>query len=73
MQPKHWLDPLLALNTSGIHEVMGSFPQQLSGRPGIELQPKVDPSVGAERAVSARVNFGYALNAPEMDEAVQVE
>jgi len=28
---KAWLDPLLALNTSGIHELMGSFPQQLSG------------------------------------------
>ena len=27
MQPKHWLDPQLALNTSSM---MGSFPQQLS-------------------------------------------
>jgi hypothetical protein len=24
MQPKHWLDPLRALITSGIHELMGS-------------------------------------------------
>ena len=55
---KHLLDPLLALNTSGIHELMNSFPQQLSGQPEIELQSKVDPSVGGERAVSARVSFG---------------
>ena len=38
----------LALNTSGIHELMDSFPQQLSGRPEIELQPKVDLSVGGD-------------------------
>jgi hypothetical protein len=37
---------------------MDSFTQQLSGRPEIELQPKVDPSVGGERVVSARVSFG---------------
>jgi hypothetical protein len=42
---KALLDPLLALHTRGLHE-------QLSGRPEIELQPKVDPSVGGERAVS---------------------
>jgi len=36
---------------------MDSFPQQLSGRPEIELQPKVEPSVGGERAVSARVSW----------------
>jgi hypothetical protein len=41
-----------------MHELMGSFPQQLSGRPEIELQPKVDPSVGGERAVSACVSYG---------------
>ena len=35
MQPKHWLDPLLALNASSIHELMGSFSQQLSSRPEI--------------------------------------
>src|SRR5262249_28665017 len=46
MQPKHWLDPLLALNASSIHELMGSFLQQLSGRPEIELQPNVDPLGG---------------------------
>ena len=57
MQPKHCPDLLLALNASSIHELMGSFPQQLSGRE-IELQPKVDPSVGGERAVSARLSFG---------------
>ncbi len=39
-------------------ELMDGLPQQLSGRPEIELQPKVDPSVGGERAVSARVSLG---------------
>ena len=39
-----------ALNTRGIHELMGSFPQQLSGRPEIELRPKVDPSALCQRA-----------------------
>ena len=34
---------------------MVGFAQQLWDRPEIELQPKVDPSVGGERAVSARV------------------
>jgi hypothetical protein len=24
MQPKHWLDRLLALNAGGLHELMGS-------------------------------------------------
>ena len=38
---------------------MDSFTQQLSGRPEIELQPKVDPSVGGERVVSARVRLVY--------------
>jgi hypothetical protein len=28
MQPKHWLDPLLALNPNGLHELMGSVAQQ---------------------------------------------
>jgi hypothetical protein len=43
------LDPLLALNTSGIRELRDSFPQQPSGRPEIELQPKVKPeSEGSE-------------------------
>jgi hypothetical protein len=35
MQPKHWLDLLLALNASIIHELMDSFPQELSSRPEI--------------------------------------
>jgi hypothetical protein len=39
-----------ALNTRGMHELTGSFPQQLSGRPKIELRPKVDPVVGGEGA-----------------------
>src|SRR5438552_3321442 len=42
---------------------MGSF-LQLSGRPEIELQPKVDPTVGGERAVSARVSLWCARRAP---------
>ena len=61
-----------ALNTSGIHELMGSFPRQLSGRPDIERQPKVDPSVGGERAVSARVSFGVPGAHPSKKGAVQV-
>ena len=51
---------------------MGSFLQQLSGRPEIELQPKVDPTVGAERAVSARVSFRCARRAFIKKGAVQV-
>ena len=47
-----------ALNTRGIHELTGSFSQQLSGRPKIELRPKVDPVVVGEGAVSSRVRFG---------------
>ena len=44
-----------ALNTRGIHELTGSFPQQLSGRPEIELQRNVDSSVGGGAScVSAR-------------------
>jgi hypothetical protein len=57
---KALFDPLLALNTSGMHELMGRFPRQLSGRPEIELQPKVDASVGRERTVSARVGVSGA-------------
>ncbi|MGA6929231.1 MAG: hypothetical protein WBZ35_07820, partial [Pseudolabrys sp.] len=45
---------------------------QLSGRPEIELQPKVDLSVGEERAVSARVSFGVAGAHPSEKGAVQV-
>jgi hypothetical protein len=33
MQPKHWLNRLPALNTSGLHELMRSVAQQLSGEP----------------------------------------
>ena len=61
-----------ALNTSGIHELMDSVPQQLSGRPEIELRPKVDPSVGGERAVSLRVSFGVPGAHPSEKRAVQV-
>ena len=47
-----------ALNTRGIHELTGSFSQQLSGRPKIDFWPKVDPVVVGEGAVSSRVRFG---------------
>jgi hypothetical protein len=36
---------------------MGSFPSSY-GRSEIELQPKIEPSVGGERVVSARESFG---------------
>ena len=61
-----------ALNTRGIHELTGSFPQQLSGRPEIELRPKVDPVVGGEGAVSSRVRFGIPGAYPSEKRAVQV-
>jgi hypothetical protein len=51
---------------------MGSFPQQLSGRPEIEFQPKANPSVRGERAVSARVSFGVPGAHPSEKGAVQV-
>src|SRR5262249_8591488 len=49
MQPKHWLDPVLALNASSIHDGMGSSLQQLRGRKEIKLQPKVAPLGGRGR------------------------
>jgi hypothetical protein len=61
-----------ALNTRGMHELTGSFPQQLSGRPKIELRPKVDPVVGGEGAVSSRVRFGIPGSHPSEKRAVQV-
>ncbi|MGX9428280.1 MULTISPECIES: hypothetical protein [Bradyrhizobium] len=44
---KHCSIRLLALNTSGIPELMDSFPQRLSRRPEIEFKPNVSPSVRA--------------------------
>jgi hypothetical protein len=61
-----------ALNTRGIHELTGNFPQQLSGRPEIELRPKVDPVVGGEGAVSSHVRFGIPGAYPSEKRAVQV-
>ena len=43
MQPRHWLDQLPAWNRSGLRELMGGLAQRRSGRPQIELQPKVGP------------------------------
>jgi hypothetical protein len=63
---------LRALNTRGMHELTGSFPQQLSGRPKIELRPKADPVVGGEGAVSSRVRFGTPGSYLSEKRAVQV-
>jgi len=38
----------------------------------MELQPKVDPSAGGERAVSAHVSFGVPGVHPSEERAVQV-
>ena len=54
MQPRHWLDQLPAWNRSGLRELMGRLAQRQSGRPQIEIQPKVGPRVRRARAVSAR-------------------
>jgi FixJ family two-component response regulator len=69
---KAWLDPLRALNTSGIHDLIGSLLQRLSGRPEIEFHWKVDPRVGkGASCVSAcklwctrRASFKMAVQVP---------
>ena len=58
------LDPLLALNRAASLRSIG--------RPEMELQPKVDPSAGGERAVPAHVSFGVPGVHPSEERAVQV-
>jgi hypothetical protein len=54
MQPKHWLNRLLALNASGSHELLGSVATGLEPR----LQSKAVAARGAEQEIAA---FGHLL------------
>jgi hypothetical protein len=54
MQPKHWLNRLLALNASGSHELLGSVATGLEPR----LQNKAVATRGAEQEIAA---FGHLL------------
>ncbi|UPT89916.1 hypothetical protein HAP41_0000013715 [Bradyrhizobium barranii subsp. apii] len=80
---KGLLDPALALNTGGIYELMSSFPQQLSGRPEIELltedRPQRAPQVSdlrqrlrSETARTLRTERLAKSPQPTLDELLRI-
>ena len=57
MQPKHWLDRLLALNASGLHELM----EAASPRDKVKLERRGLPHVANRAAEQELVAFGRLL------------
>jgi hypothetical protein len=58
MQPKHWFDRLLALNASGLHELMGSVAMRWSRGCKVKLERRSLPHIANRAAEQELAAFG---------------
>ena len=61
MQPRHWLDRLLSLHTSGLHELMGSVGRRWSRGCKVKLEQRSLPDVGTRTAEQELASCGRLL------------